>query len=152
MSRMSEKEKSIIREYVGKQPPLPFPLREVETNDGINVMMYDIPDDKVKAVLDQLYFLEPIPDFEDMILDLHENKKFKFKESKIIREDGYNFIVSPYYPISGGTILDFAEDDDIIDEDLVIMTKGVKGRKDTVMTDNLTSREIVHSNLPFGNN
>ena len=152
MSRMSEKEKSIIREYVGKQPPLPFPLREVETNDGINVMMYDIPDDKVKAVLDQLYFLEPIPDFEDMILDLHENKKFKLKESKIIREDGYNFIVSPYYPISGGTILDFAEDDDIIDEDLVIMTKGVKGRKDTVMTDNLTSREIVHSNLPFGNN
>lgn len=151
MNRMSEKEKSIIREYMDAQPPLPFPARQVETCDGGAVFMYEIPESEIGAVLEQLYFLEPVPGMDDMILDVHENKRFRFREARVVREDGYNFIVSPFYPVSGGTILDFAGEDDLVDEGKVLVMRGVRGKKDTLMTDNLTSREIQHSNLPFGN-
>ena len=151
MDRMSEKEKSIIREYMGEQNPLPFPMELVETSDGGSVKMYDIPEDRVKEILEQLYFLEPVPAMDDMILDVHENKRFRFREARVVREGKYNFIVSPFYPVSGGTILDFAGDDDVVDEGKVIVMRGVKGKKDTLMADNITSKEVQHSNFPFGN-
>lgn len=151
MNRMSEKEKAIIREYMEEQGPLPFPMKTVETSDGGMAEMYDIPEDRIKEVLEQLYFLEPVPGMDDMVLDIHENKRFRFREARVVREGRYNFIVSPFYPVSGGTILDFAGEDDVVDEGKVIVMRGVKGKKDTLMADNITSREVQHSNLPFGN-
>ena len=43
-------------------------------------------------------------------------------EIPVIREDGGNFIVSPFYPISGGTLLDWAECGDIKKDGDVVVT------------------------------
>jgi hypothetical protein len=59
---------------------------------------------------------------EKYVMDIHEGKKFKVKRFRVIREDGGNFIVSPFYPISGGTLLDWAECGDIKKDGDVVVT------------------------------
>lgn len=142
------KEKQIIREYAGESQPLSYPLKQLERQSGGPTQVYDIPERDKPSVLERLYFLEPVPKPGDVLIDLHEEKEFVFKDALVVREDGMNFIVSPYYLKSGGTLLDFAESDDVIDQTHVMSLKKVKGANDAVLTDNLTSKEVEHSNLP----
>ena len=53
--------------------------------------------------------------------DIHANKTFIVKEFRVTWEHGMNYLVSPYYPESGGTVIDWWDenwnDDDLLDEE-----------------------------------
>ena len=85
---------------------LPFPTRPLKVQGG-NVEEYIIPDDKKAEVLEQLYIFDPVPDLNEERFDLHEGKKFRVGDFRVTWEDGQNFLVSPYYPSSGGSVIDW---------------------------------------------
>jgi hypothetical protein len=68
---------------------------------------YIIPDEKKLEVLKQLYIFTPLPALDDERFDLHEGKKFRVGDFRVTWEDGRNYLVSPYYPSSGGTVIDW---------------------------------------------
>ena len=86
---------------------LPFPTKPLELAGGETVEEYIIPDDKKEAVLNDLYIFSPIPALDEERYDLHEGKTFKLSDFRVTREDGDNFLVSPYYPSSGGSVIDW---------------------------------------------
>ena len=85
---------------------LPFPTRPLRCGDDI-VEEYVIPDDKKQEVLEQLYIFEGCPSLDDQLFDLHEGKLFTVREYRVTWENGHNWLVSPYYPNSGGTVIDW---------------------------------------------
>jgi hypothetical protein len=87
-------------------PELPFPKRPLKVGGGV-VQEYIIPEEKKEEVLRQLYIFIPIPSLDDEMYDLHEEKKFKVREFRVTREGGMNMLVSPYYPESGGSVIDW---------------------------------------------
>lgn len=89
---------------------LPFPTRPLRVQSG-TVEEYIIPDEKRAEVLRQLYVFDPVPDLNDERLDLHEGKTFRVGEFRVTWEDGQNFLVSPYYPSSSGTVIDWMSAD-----------------------------------------
>lgn len=68
---------------------------------------YIIPDKKKAEVLKQLYIFDPMPNLDEQRFALHEGKKFRVDDFRVTWEDGQNFLVSPYYPSSGGTVIDW---------------------------------------------
>jgi hypothetical protein len=42
--------------------------------------------------------------------DLHAGKKFLIKDFRVTWEHGMNYLVSPYYPESGGTVIDWMDE------------------------------------------
>ena len=89
---------------------LPFPTKLVRAPGGV-VEEYIIPYDKKEEVLKKLYPFIPIPSLEDEMTDIHEDKRFKVKEFSVTREGKSNMLVSPYYFISGGTVIDWWRED-----------------------------------------
>jgi len=85
---------------------LPFPTRSLEVQGG-TVEEYIIPNEKKAEVLEQLYIFEPVPGLDEERLDLHEGKKFRVGDFRVTWEGGHNFLVSPYYPSSGGSVIDW---------------------------------------------
>ena len=85
---------------------LPFPTRPLKVQGG-TVEEYIIPDDKKAEVLEQLYIFDPVPDLNEERFDLHEGKKFRVGDFRVTWEAGQNFLVSPYYPSSGGSVIDW---------------------------------------------
>ena len=85
---------------------LPFPLRTVRTSWG-TVGVYEIPEDQKKAVLEKLYPFHPIPSLGRLMEDIHSGKTFRVREFMVTREGSGNFLVSPYYFESGGTVIDW---------------------------------------------
>ena len=97
------------------EPSLPFPTRPLKVHGGI-VEEYVIPDEKREEVLERLYPFERVPSLDEVRFDLHEEKLFKVRDFRVTREYGMNFLVSPYYPKSGGSVIDwmppeFADDE-----------------------------------------
>ena len=45
----------------------------------------------------------------DRKYDLHSGEFFYVRDYKLVRKDGMNYICSPYYYESGGTIIDWME-------------------------------------------
>ena len=88
--------------------PLPFP-RHVRVRDerGRTSEEYDIPLNAKKKVLQEMYLFQDCPDLSDILFDLHAEKKFKVVDFKVVREGGRNYLVSPYYYESGGTMIDW---------------------------------------------
>ena len=89
---------------------LPFPTKLVRAPRGV-VEEYIIPFDKKEEVLKKLYPFIPVPALEDEMTDIHEDKRFKVKEFCVTREGKSNMLVSPYYFISGGTVIDWWRED-----------------------------------------
>jgi len=85
---------------------LPYPTRPLEVHGG-TVEEYIIPDEKRAEVLDQLYPFDPVLELDEVCYDLHEGKKFRVSEFRVTWEDGQNCLVSPYYPLSGGSVIDW---------------------------------------------
>jgi hypothetical protein len=86
--------------------PLPYPTRPLKVQGAI-VEEYVIPDTKKAEVLEILYPFLPIPALDEEYEDIHEGKKFRVKDFRVTREGGHNLLTSPYYPISGGTVIDW---------------------------------------------
>jgi hypothetical protein len=92
---------------------LPFPTKPLVI-DGVELEEYVIPEDRKAEVLRQLYLFRPIPSLEDEFFDLHSGRRFKVKQFRVTRENGFNWLVSPYYEDGGGTVIDWVppEEDD----------------------------------------
>jgi hypothetical protein len=88
--------------------PLPFP-RHVRVTDerGRVSEEYDIPLNAKKKVLREMYLFADCPKLTDTLYDLHADKKFTVVDFKVVREGGRNYLVSPYYYESGGTLIDW---------------------------------------------
>ena len=105
----------MIQAMESTEGKLPYPTRSLKVQGG-TVEEYIIPDDKKAEVLAALYISEPVPSLDEELFDLHEGKKFRVGDFRVTWEDGQNFLVSPYYPSSGGSVidwmpLDFAENE-----------------------------------------
>ena len=111
----------MIQPFDAYDTKLAFPTRPLKIGNDI-VEEYVIPPDKKQEVLEQLYLFDPVPSLDDELYDLHEDKTFFVRDFRVTWENGHNWLVSPYYPSSGGTVidwmpLDFAQDADDDDED-----------------------------------
>jgi hypothetical protein len=49
--------------------------------------------------------------------DLHADKTFIVKDFLVTWEHGMNYLVSPYYAESGGTVIDWMDKDSWVDDD-----------------------------------
>lgn len=87
-------------------PPLPFPLRTVETATG-PVRIYEIPEEMKEEVLKKLYVFQPVPSLDDLMADSHAEKSFRVREFLVMRQGRMNILASPYYLESGGTVVDW---------------------------------------------
>jgi hypothetical protein len=102
---------------------LPYPTRPLVLANGTTVDEFIIPEEEKKLVLEQLYPFSPIPKLTDVFFDLHADKTFIVKDFRVTWEHDVNYLVSPYYPESGGTVNDWADeewatgqDDDLFDD------------------------------------
>jgi len=89
-----------------EEPRLPFETKKIRVHGG-EVEEYIIPEEQKADVLDQLYPFEPVPALDEERYDLHEGKKFLVKDFRVTRENGMNYLVSPYYANSGGSVIDW---------------------------------------------
>ncbi|HDP99247.1 MAG TPA: hypothetical protein ENN22_08705 [bacterium] len=85
---------------------LPYPTRPLKVQGGV-VEEYIIPEEKKAEVLAALYIFEPVPALDEELYDLHEGKKFRVGDFRVIWEDNHNLLVSPYFPKSGGSVIDW---------------------------------------------
>jgi hypothetical protein len=95
---------------------LPFPTRPLKVQGGV-IPEYIIPDEYKEAVLKLMYPFIPVPSLEDEMIDLHEDKTFKVKEFKVVHDFGMDMLVSPYYPVSGGSVIDWVNEDMAVEFD-----------------------------------
>ncbi len=96
---------------------LPYPTRPMYFPNGISVEEFIIPDEDKEIVLKQLYPFSPIPKLTDEVEDLHSGKKFLIKDFRVTWEHGMNYLVSPYYPESGGTVIDWMDESSWVDDE-----------------------------------
>mgnify|MGYP007011668971 FL=1 len=97
--------------------------------NGVIVEEYIIPDSDRQKVLEELFIFAPMPSLDDVMYDLHEKTTFRVRDYRVTREGDNNFLVSPYYPRSGGTVLDWVdvpEDDDIDPDGMFTQIRKVK--------------------------
>lgn len=107
---MSSTEKRILSSITSPEPPLPYPTRALPMRFGPPAQEYVIVEADRELLLKKLYPFFPCPGLQEVRFDLHEEKYFKVKEFKVIRENGRNFLVSPYYAHSGGMVIDWMEE------------------------------------------
>ena len=111
---MSLQEKAICLAITGRRPELPYPLKEVECADGTVQRIYKIPDtDKAKVLADLYPFNGGAPSIDDTLYDLHERKEFKVRDFLVIRWCEGNLIASPFFPQSGGMLVDWVSLDKV---------------------------------------
>ena len=109
-----------IRDLDPGDLPLPYPSRPLKLDRGPVVDEYIIPEDKKAEVLNLLCFFGDVPKLDDEMLDLHADKTFRVRDFRVTRESGHNWLVSPYYPESGGTVIDWmplGDKDEVLVED-----------------------------------
>ena len=97
---------------------LPYQTRPMYFPNGASVEEFIIPDEDRELVLEQIYPFSPIPELTDVMYDIHAEKTFMVKDFRVTWEHGMNFLVSPYYPESGGTVIDWWDEswDEVMDE------------------------------------
>jgi hypothetical protein len=96
---------------------LPYPTQPMYFPDGTWVEEFLIPEEDKEIVLEQLYPFSPIPKLTDVVYDLHADKTFIVKDFRVTWEHGMNYLVSPYYPESGGTVIDWMDQDSWVDDE-----------------------------------
>ena len=96
---------------------LPYPTRPMYFPNGISVEEFIIPEEDKEIVLEQLYPFSPLPKLTDVIYDLHADKTFEVREFRLTWEHGMNYLVSPFYPESGGTVIDWMDENSWVDDE-----------------------------------
>ena len=124
-------ERELLMQLIGPQEPLPYPTEDLEMSNGCVVKRYVIPAADKEKVLKALYPFEPCPNLDEVMIDIHTEKRFTVRDFMVTREGDLNVLVTPYYAEAGGTVHDWIEcpdekaDDDI---DAIIMKKISKGK------------------------
>ena len=96
---------------------LPYSTKPMYFPDGSSVEEFIIPEEDRELVLEQLYPFSPVPKLTDEMYDLHADKTFIVKDFRVTWEHGMNYLVSPYYPESGGTVIDWMDQDSWVDDE-----------------------------------
>lgn len=96
-----------IAEKLGAEPELGYPLAEAKGPAGEAIGIYQIPEEEKGRVLKEMYIFATPPNMDDELLDIHEDKTFRAGDFLVIRDHGLNFLVSPYFQKSGGSVLDW---------------------------------------------
>lgn len=96
---------------------LPYLTRPMYFADGTSVEEFIIPEEDKELVLEQLYPFTPVPKLTDKLYDLHADKTFTARDFRVTWENGMNYLVSPYYPESGGTVIDWIDENALMDDD-----------------------------------
>lgn len=96
---------------------LPYPTQPMYFPNGTWVEEFIIPEEDKEIVLEQLYPFSPIPKLTDVVYDLHADKTFVVKDFRVTWEHGMNYLVSPYYPESGGTVIDWMDENSWVDDE-----------------------------------
>lgn len=90
-------------------PVLPFPIlphRTVWPGCGMSEE-YLVPEEHKERLLHELYPYVEVPGMGAVVLDLHAKRRFVVREFKVVREQGMNLLVSPYYYQAGGSVIDW---------------------------------------------
>lgn len=96
---------------------LPYATKPMYFPNGASVEEFIIPEEDREIVLEQLYPFSPIPKLTDEMYDLHADKTFLVRDFRVTWEHGMNYLVSPYYPESGGTVIDWMDENSWVDDD-----------------------------------
>lgn len=96
---------------------LPYATRPMYFPNGASVEEFIIPEEDKEIVLEQLYPFSPVPKLTDVLYDLHADKTFVVKDFRVTWEHGMNYLVSPYYPESGGTVIDWMDENSWVDDE-----------------------------------
>ncbi len=96
---------------------LPYSTKPLAFPNGDIVEEFIIPDEDRELVLEQLYPFSPLPKLTDEVYDLHADKKFVVRDFRVTWEHGMNYLVSPYYPESGGTVIDWMDEGSWVDDE-----------------------------------
>ncbi len=102
-------ERRMILTACGSMARLEYPTILVELSNGKVIEIYDIPEADKEKIFRQLYVFENLPSLDEIRLDIHSCKEFYIRDFLVTREGEGNFLVSPYYPESGGTVLDWID-------------------------------------------
>ena len=96
--------RTMFREFPAQT--LPFPSRDLRVCGGV-VKEYVIPKAHKEEILRSLYPFERVPGLDDEMYDLHEGRRFRVRDYKVVVECGMLKLVSPYYATSGGSVIDW---------------------------------------------
>jgi len=110
----SGNEKGMITAFMDKSPMLEWPLKPIRLGNGTTEDVYDIPEDKAYDELRKCWPFEEesFPPRGGKLYDVHEKTSIIIDKCLILRYMDRNIVVSPYYPKSGGTVLDLVAFDD----------------------------------------
>ena len=108
---MSEMEKRILRSVIPESEPLPYPTKTLAMSIGPDTEEFVIPADDKAQILRDLYPFATPPEINETMFDIHENKRFRVGDFKVIREENRNYLVSPYYARSGGMVIDWVSEE-----------------------------------------
>lgn len=86
---------------------LPYLTQPLIFPNGKTVEEFIIPDEDKELVLEQIYPFLPLPKLTEKMIDIHVDKEFLVKDFRVTWEHGMNYLVSPYYPEGGGTVIDW---------------------------------------------
>jgi hypothetical protein len=135
IGQLGQEERQMMLAVTGPQKPLDYPTHLLALSDGTFTKEYEIPEEDREEVFRKLYLFDSPPPMDTEMMDIHEGKKFKVRDFRVIREDGGNFIVSPFYPVSGGTLLDWVQCNAVQKDESVVVVANVF-RKEPPMDTN----------------
>ena len=121
-------------------PRLSFPTRTIGTGTAA-IEEYIIPEEEKDRVLEDMYPFEPVPKLTDMMFDLHEEKPFQVREFRVVRGKSMDYLVSPYFFNSGGTVVDWMPPDFKPGETLA---RRIRGSSASILTVFAGPRETPH--------
>lgn len=100
-----------MRDELPIEEKLPYATRRMYFPDGTSVDEFIIPEEDKGLILEQLYPFSPVPALTDIVYDMHADKTFVVGDFRVTWEHGMNYLVSPYYPENGGTVIDWVDED-----------------------------------------
>jgi len=119
---------------------LPYTTKPMYFPNGASVEEFIIPEEDRDIVLEQLYPFSPIPKLTDVMYDIHADKIFVVKDFRVTWEHGMNYLVSPYYPESGGTVIDWMDENSWVDDE---------DNEEDDFDDNFDLPELDDDDIPF---
>lgn len=129
--------------FGNKGPELPrlrLPTRTVGLGTSF-VEEYVIPEEERARVLDFLYPFDPVPRLTDVMYDLHHEAPFEVRQFRVIRGDDMDYLVSPYFFETGGTVVDWMPPDF---EPGQTVSRRVRGSEMSIITRSFGPRPRCH--------
>jgi hypothetical protein len=121
-------------------PRLSYPTRTIGSGAAA-IEEYVIPPEEKARVLEDLYPFEPVPKLLDVMFDLHEEKPFQVREYRVIRGKSMDYLVSPYFFNSGGTVMDWMPPDF---KPGGTLSRRIRGSSASVLTVSMGPRATCH--------